>query len=453
MGRLWAEFLSANYQQYYFFPRKNSTCVPCSRSESVPKRPQERCCDSAHLPAYFDQINPEGIRDLWDRCLRLREQEEIPKEIALEVILPPGKDVAEHLREEINNFGPVFRGVPFLGVSLSALDSSAHDIQGLMRFFRDRFYFKSGAFFSLKVSGDVTALNRDILRQVSSISLAPHSLESRNLRDLLNSIKEFPEIMFCLELQYGGLNIPTSFADKLGNALKARPKIVCLSAAENFQSSGDHGQDWMDSYLKNFGYALQKDDQIDYLDFWPWEKKTWRSKHKLCFSSLGFGAEAMSHAFGVGWYVGQFLTGAQSGFCYHGFTDWDMDDEMRSYVLGSLEQTNKISRKNFKNLFKRDALDVEFFRPLFDRLIKLGLVSVNDDFVLWTSRDRVKKAVCLKWFLSSQIVKKLLKTDIQAFRDFSRDFDSNNLEIREKISLRQLDFKTHIYYDQKFWNC
>ncbi len=427
----WPEFLSANYRQYYCFPRKSSTC----------------------LPAYFDPVKSSYIHQLWNEYLLFRQRRVVPEEIALEIVLPSERNTTEILKRELSNFGEIFRGVPFKGVSLEAVNSSLEEVEEFLCLIREQFDFESGAFFSFKISNRVAKFGKKILRYASSVSFHIPHLENKNLEGILNSLKEFPEIMLCLEAPIDDINIPASFEKNFGHILKIRPQILCFSSTENSPHFKTNCWDFLGSYLPKNGYAMQEDDRIGYLDFWPWERKVWRSKHKLRFSSLGLGPQAMSHAFGVGWYACEFSPRIGNGFRYHAVTDWTMDDEIRSYVLGSLEQTNKLSRQNFKSLFKRDALEVEFLNPLFSRLIKLGLISANHDFISWIGRDAFEKANCLKWFLSPHIIKRLLKADEYAFQKFSINFEKNNEEIKRQVALTRLDSKTRIYYDQKFWNC
>ncbi len=428
---LWPEFLSANYRQYYCFPRKSST----------------------HLPAYFDPVKSSYIYQLWNEYLLLRQQRVIPEEIALEIVLPLERNTTEILKRDISNLGGIFRGIPFKGVSLEAMNSSVDEIEEFLCLIREQFDLEPGAFFSLKILDRAAKVGRNILRYVSSVSLHISPQENKNLEGILSSLKELPKIMLSLEVSVKDIYSAESFEKKLKDVLKIRPQILCLSSIENSPRFKTNWWDLLGSYLRKNGYAMQEDDRIGYLDFWPWETKVWRSKHKLRFSSVGLGPQVMSHAFGVGWYACEFSPRMGNGFRYNAVTDWSMEDEIRSYALGSLEQTNRLSRRNFKDLFKRDALEVEFLNPLFSRLVKLGLISVNHDFISWIGRDAFEKATCLKWFLSPHVIKRLLKADGYALREFSINFKENNEEIKRQVALRQLHSKTRIYYDQKFWSC
>jgi hypothetical protein len=438
----WAEFISARYRDYYGLLRKE---------------PQE-------IPCYFGEADIKRIKNYWKKTIGLMENNFIPRQIGLDVHFPAGLQqinecaVLTGLVDEINIFSNLFQKIPFSMLSIVGgyLCNLKDDL--LDKFFSEvagKFHWVSESPLSIQcfpeslTDSKLAILSRYGLKHISLQShlsglCSPNNVFKFNqISKILSGISE---VVVDVEFYIESI---ADFQTVIKQILQFRPRNLYL---HNLIPDPRILPKLMDQTAHMHGYRIQCDDG-EYLADHPWEKAQMRGKAKARASVLGIGWGSLSHAFGSAWYQHPLKSRLNFEDIPPFFAvDFNIEDEMRGFVTGSLTQTGKVSRAQFQGLFHRDILMVPALEKSIDELRRLGFVEITEQLILWVAAGSVERAAQLKRFYSPQIISSILREDALAFKEFIGKRLMENGGEKSLISGAQNCQNTLAYYDSVFWN-
>lgn len=176
-----------------------------------------------------------------------------------------------------------------------------------------------------------------------------------------------------------------------------------------------------DRLLRSAGYRLAREawntPELEAVD--DRQDLEWRRYNG---SILGLGANALSHAFGSGWYQhplnGSGRAEPRAVETYEGFRV-DMDEEMRSYVIRNADTLGRIPLAEFRRVFGRELMDVPFLKKPVREFLREGKAAIEGRDLRFLF-DPMERLVLLKRFYSRKIVSAFLSRRKGEYRDFRK---------------------------------
>lgn len=437
----WAEFISARYRDYYGLLRNEFKEIPC----------------------YFSEIDIERIRNYWRKTIALMEGRSIPPQIGLDIRFPPDHQqinegaVLAGLEDEIDIFSDLFREISFSMLSIVGGYLCNLKEQLLEKFLSEtarKFHWTPESSLSVQCFPEsLTESKLAILSRygLKHISLQFHLLgrcpsdKAPDFNQMAKIFSRYPEVMVDVECR---IESAVEFAALMGQISRFRPRNLYL---HNLIPDRRILPELMHQTAHKHGYRIQRDDG-EYLIDHPWENYQMRGKAKARTSVLGIGWGSVSHAFGAAWYQHPSTPTLNFENIPPFFAvDFNIEDEMRGFVAGSLAQTGKVSRSQFKDLFHRDILMVPALEKKVDELRRLGFIEITGQLISWVLDDLFGRTEQAKRFYSLRIISSILRNEALEFKEFMGKYPTSNVGKRYLISGDQNRQNTLAYYDSVFW--
>ncbi len=167
-------------------------------------------------------------------------------------------------------------------------------------------------------------------------------------------------------------------------------------------------------------------------------------------SILGIGANALSHAFGSGWYQHPIYGGpgraATACRTWSGYAA-GLDEEMRAYVLRNADTCGRFSLSGFRRLFAREALETSFLQRPLRRLLDKSQAVIEGDWYIFRLGPQ-ERMIALKGFYSIDVISRVVKSRAAQWREFNARYGgAPDAELRSLLRGRErARYASHRYF-------
>lgn len=439
----WAEFISATYDDVYYFPMA-----------------------PAYSFRYFPPANAFEVSNAWSKTLGLMRDGLCAPKIDLFVHWPfsgsfipkQAQNVSTHselkiaiesLKEEILRLKITFRNFSFnsvrIGLGRNPEIVDARVLEDVLSCLYSCFSLAPAAPIYVECSSGVftESIRRVLLRQ----GLTGIRLWSQEDGEKLNISSQIEVTMpFACDEKY--LN-EYELGKELKNLFNARPNSLPVYFSNSLNEiQYKRSIAIVDRLAEQFKYKISYGDWED-LSLFPFDTMfglRWRNFRN---SFLGIGAGAISHAFGGAWYWQSLPEKEIFRERSIVMMNSNVEEEMRGYMIEFLSRSQRVSRKAFSELFKRDVMDVPNLAEPLAELRLLGFLQINSQFISWAGTDSLERTIQLKRFYSPQVIRAILKSDADSFREFSKKYLKGQVNLREAVLSKRRGDGCRAYYDPR----
>ncbi len=448
---------------------------------------------------YFRKSNLEEIREFWKTAISLIKSGMAPKDIGLYLHWPfcasqctfcfcsmkvpenysEMRNYVDMLKREMDTLKDLFYEIQLTSVWIGGGTPTFianRDLDDLLTHLRTSFQFEKASQFYVEASpATLTESKLEILLShgVNRVTLGVQSLDGKviSLMDrrgqTLESVERALELLsrnsvvsdvdFVVGLDGQDKN---SFLRDVAWILKAKPDVAHLYGFDPRPQTLFAGKDkqtslsWADMFeileaaekiLLKGGYRhpvwLPGTDRLEYL-----EEKQCGGMTKVGASVLGFGPVAQSRAFGAGSYqhpplsLGPLDTKKIPDYiCFPS----NREDEMWQHVVRSLSRFHRLSRAEFKRIFRMDVMEHLFLAERLKDLEDSGFIYLESESVSWRSGDILTRQTALRHLYSMELEQVILRAYQREFVEFLRAFplDPHGWEekLRRKVQASALE--------------
>ena len=285
--------------------------------------------------------------------------------------------------------------------------------------------------------------------------------DEQKVRTLFALIKKFPDLFIDTDMMIGLEGQKDSiFIKDFSQILTLSPHSIHLYPFADdertlWKKRGkkvDRNQKDQNSYLLNLADCMARKAGYvtGYEDWENLRQNPWETRHEALWrdfraSILGIGYGALSHIFGAAWYYHP--KPPSKGVSTDAIPpikmlEFDVEEEMRGYIIESIMRNNKISRAAFHSLFHHDVSECAPVSYILEGFEKRGLMKVDSAALYWTGQDIVERSIQLQRLYSPKMTEALIQSTV----DSGYCHVEGGTLLDHRIRTRQGHIDCRIYY-------